>query len=375
MMKGPNVLGIVAFKVFPAQMGGQQYVVNYYDELAKYCKVVLVVSKDNAIKHDKPYAVLPFLFNHWYSLFNLVYLWKLNTIIKKEQIDIIMIDHSYVGWLGILLRFITKKKVVIKSANIEALRFKDLQRFGWQLYDRYEGWVHRNVDFSFFITEAEKHLAINRWYLDPSKCSTIVYGTKTIVQPTYEEKEQSRNVLLKENQLTSKTKLFFFNGTLDYLPNTDALYIIVQELLIKLDRYNETYKIFVCGNSITPDWEKLLANKPQIIFKGYVDDINKYYLGTDCFICPVTLGTGIKTKIVEALANGQPVIACKKSGAGFDQKLLANQLNLIENYNWNEFVEAMMEINPHTSVVTPPFFYAYFNWNNIVKESILSLQR
>ncbi len=372
-MQQPNVLGIVAFKVFPAQMGGQQYVVNYYDELAKHCKVVLCVSKNNGNVSDKPYEVLPFLFNHWNSLFNLVYLFKLNKIIKKKGIDIILIDHSYVGWMGVVLRYFTKKKFVIKSANIEALRFKDMQRVGWQLYDRYERWVHRKADFSFFITEAEKHFAIQRWNLDASKCGTIAYGSSTINQPTVDQKQQSRKALLQEHHLPTNTKLFFFNGTLDYLPNTDALYIIVQELLKRLDPFNQPYKIFICGNRITPDWEKLLLQKPQIIFKGYVDDINKYYEGTDCFICPVTLGTGIKTKIVEALANGQQVISCKKSGVGFNQKLLGNQLQLIENYNWTAFAEAMMAININTVVQTPASFYAYFNWNNIVKESILSL--
>jgi hypothetical protein len=162
---------------------------------------------------------------------------------------------------------------------------------------------------------------------------------------------------------------------LDYLPNTDALYIIVQELLLRLDQFQLPYKIFIAGNRITSDWEKLLLSKSQIIFKGYVDDINKYYKGTDCFICPITLGTGIKTKIVEALANGQQVICCKKAGAGFNQTLVGNQLKLIEDYNWDSFAEAMMEVNPSIIKETPPLFYAYFNWSNIVEKSILSLQR
>jgi glycosyltransferase involved in cell wall biosynthesis len=375
MTKGPNVLGIVAFKVFPAQMGGQQYVVNYYNELSLHCKLVLVVSKDNKQPIQTTYPVHPFMFNHWYAIFNLIYLFRFVSIIKKEQIDTIMIDHSYVGWLGILLRFITKKKLVIKSANIEALRFKDMQRIGWRIYDRYEGWVHRNANFNFFITETEKHIAINRWKLDPSKCKTITYGSTTIKQPSSTERNQHRNELLLEHQLEAKTKLFFFNGTLDYLPNTDALYIIVQELLFRLDQFNEPYKIIICGNRITADWEKLLNAKSPIIFKGYVDDINKYYKGTDCFICPITLGTGIKTKLVEALANGQQVICCKKSGAGFNQKLLGNQLVLIENYNWGAFAEAMMSVDPSIQMETPPLFYDYFNWRNIVEESILSLQR
>ena len=43
--KKPNVLGIISFKVFPALMGGQKYIVDYYRELSKQTNVVLAVSK------------------------------------------------------------------------------------------------------------------------------------------------------------------------------------------------------------------------------------------------------------------------------------------------------------------------------------------
>ncbi|MBA4260340.1 MAG: hypothetical protein C0446_14350, partial [Chitinophaga sp.] len=123
----PNVLGIVSFKVFPALMGGQKYIVDYYRALSKQTNVVLAVSKDNkeAVLTEKELNVLPFLFNHWYGFLNLIYCFKLVQIIKREKIDIIIIDHSYFGWLGILLRWLTGKKLVIKSANLEAFRFRD----------------------------------------------------------------------------------------------------------------------------------------------------------------------------------------------------------------------------------------------------------
>jgi hypothetical protein len=73
---------------------------------------------------------------------------------------------------------------------------------------------------------------------------------------------------------------------------------------------------------------------------------------------------------VEALANGQQVICCKKSGTGFNQKLLENQLQLIENYNWNAFAEAMIHINRNEIICTPKSFYEYFNWKNAVNESL-----
>ncbi len=374
-MQRPAVLGIISYKVFPAQMGGQKYIVNYYTELAKNAKVVLAVSKDNQVERYTPYKTLPFLYNHWLAFLNLIYVYRLCRIIKKERISVIMIDHSYFGWLGILLKWLTSKKLAIKSANIETLRFKDMRRIGWQLYDLYEGWVHRHADLNFFITEEEKQRAITRWNLMPQTCKTIFYGTKTTHPASGEERKNYRRILLEKNNLSPDTKLFLFNGTLDYLPNADALYVILKELMYRLETSSAPFRIFICGNRISEEWAKALNDNPNIIFHGFEQNINKYYYGTDCFICPVTLGTGIKTKIVEALAHGQRVIACKKSGEGFNVAELGKQLTLIEDYNWKAFADAMLQLNMQEESTTPESFYRQFNWPSIVEKSILSLQK
>ena len=64
------------------------------------------------------------------------------------------------------------------------------------------------------------------------------------------------------------------------------------------------------------------------------------------------------------------MISCRKSGVGFNQKLLGNQLQLIENYNWNAFAEAMIGINQHEVITTPKSFYTYFSWKNAVDDSL-----
>ncbi|MFZ2783918.1 MAG: glycosyltransferase family 4 protein [Sediminibacterium sp.] len=374
-MDQPVVLGIVSYKVFPAQMGGQKYIVDYYTELSRHIKIVLAVSKDNQVDKYANYKTHPILFNHWYGWLNMVHVYRLCQIIRKEKVNVIMVDHSYFGWLGMLLKKITGKKLSIKSANIETLRFRDMHRVGWRTYGKYEGWVHRHADINFFISTEEKQWAISKWNLIPATCATLPYGTKTIRPVSREERLNSRRFILKETNLSPNTKLFFFNGTLDYLPNTDALYVIVQELLHRMEASHIPFCIFICGSNISEAWAQVLHKTPHIIYKGFVPDINRYYQGTDCLICPVTLGTGVKTKLVEALAQGQPVIACKRSGTGLNATELGKQLILVNDYDWNTFAEAMLNLDIHEPTRTPDSFYAKYNWPAIVEESILSLQR
>lgn len=375
--KKPNVLGIVSFKVFPALMGGQKYIVDYYRELAKQTKVVLAVSKDNkeAASTETSLNLLPFLFNHWYGFLNICYCFKLIQLIKKEKIDVIIIDHSYYGWLGILLRFLTGKKLIIKSANLEAYRFRDMGRWGWKFYEMYEKWVLKQADRNFFISDEERLFAIEHWNVNATISYTVPYGTYLEEPFSQLEKNESRETILKGHSLSADTKLFLFNGTLDYIPNEDALYIILNELIPRLNQTNINYRILICGVQIKPNWEAQLLNCNTIIFKGFVENIQLYYKGVDCFICPVTLGTGVKTKITDALVAGLPVIACKKSCDGFSKPMLKEQLISIEDYNWDAFANAMIQLPINKLYDTSTSFYSAFNWATIVRESILYLPR
>lgn len=377
MQKIPNVLGIVSFKVFPALMGGQKYIVDYYRELAKQTKLVLAVSKDNkeAISNETGLNVLPFLFNHWYGFLNIVYCYKLVQIIKKEQIDVIIVDHSYFGWLGLILRFLTGKKLIIKSANLEAYRFKDMGRWGWKMYEAYEKWIHQKADRNFFISDEERLFAIEHWKVNATISYTVPYGTFLEEPFSPVEKKESRHSILELHSLPSDTELFLFNGTLDYIPNEDALYIILNELIPRLNQTNLNYRIIICGVQIKPNWEAQLLACNTILFMGFVEDIELYYKGSSCFICPITLGTGVKTKITDALASGLSVIACKKSCDGFNQGIVLDQLIAIEDYNWDHFAKAMIQISNNKNQVTPTAFYKAFNWAKIVRESILYLPK
>ena len=48
-MRNPSVLGIISYKVFPAQMGGQKCVAEFYAHLSKLTQVTLVASKENEV--------------------------------------------------------------------------------------------------------------------------------------------------------------------------------------------------------------------------------------------------------------------------------------------------------------------------------------
>ncbi|HCL05149.1 MAG TPA: glycosyl transferase group 1 [Chitinophagaceae bacterium] len=273
-----------------------------------------------------------------------------------------------------MLRFFTGKKLVIRSHNIEAYRFRDLQRPFWKIYYRYERFVHRKADHNFFITEEDLSYALDNWKLGPQKSSVVTYGV-SLDSAILDVKPTLRKRLVEYFKIPHNCTLFLFNGTLNYTPNIDALHVIVYELLPRLRNHRLSFRIFICGKNLSAQWEKVLKEQPELIVTGFVDDISIFMSGTDCSINPVTLGGGIKTKLVEALAYHQTVISTQTGARGISLQLTGAKMKIVPDYDWELFANAMSNFNPYQQGNTPAPFFERYHWPAIVEKALVSLNR
>ncbi len=125
---------------------------------------------------------------------------------------------------------------------------------------------------------------------------------------------------------------------------------------------------------MSDQWKKVLNAYPDIIYKGFVEDISLYFKGVDCFINPVTLGSGIKTKLIDALAYDQICISARSGAKGIPQELAGEKLVLVDDYDWQDFADKMFTQSDRNLQTVPAAFYQFFNWDAIVQKALLSLQ-
>lgn len=373
-MQYPVVLGLVSYQVFPARMGGQKHIAGFYAELSKHTGTLMAAARQNAHTGDTSFPVFPFLYDHWKGILNIIYLYRLCRLVKQYKADVILVEHSYFGFLGILLRMFCGKPYAIRSQNIEAHRFRDMGRGWWRIYERYERRVHRKADMNFFITAEDRDWAVQHWKLDAGKCMVSTYGSGVQGIITLEQRLHARQQLLNTWRLPQQTRLFLFNGTLDYLPNTEALRVIVHELLPLLQQKDLLFRIIICGKGLDARWQEVLQTQPEIIYAGFVPDIRLYFMGADCLINPITLGGGIRTKMIEALAHQQTVVSVAGSAHGLSAGAAGNKLIVVADNDWPAFSNAMAQPDLHTESRVPETFQADHDWRNIVQKALLSLQ-
>lgn len=363
-----NVLSIVTYKIFPARLGGQKGIALFNQYFSERENLYCFTIKDNK-PTSATYKVFNLLSNHKLRYINIFYFGMIKKIIRENDITHIICEHPYYGWMALLLKYFCKVKVIVHSHNIEAERFKTVGKWWWKILWRYEKWVHRKADFTFCITEQDREYFYDHYKIPYERSAVITYGISWNTVPNNDERTNAKQRLLEKYALPDKTKLFLFNGTLDYGPNLDALKNIIEKINPTFIKNNIPYKIIICGKGLPGEMNDLkdYANQ-NIVYAGFVDDISLYFKGADVFINPVNDGGGIKTKLVEALGYDLNVVSSNNGAIGVDKSLCNKKLFLCENQDWQDFSDKM-KAALYVSQTVDPAFFEHFYWGNIAAKA------
>lgn len=225
-----KVLSLVSYKFLPPNMGGQKGIAFFNRYLSKHVQLSCVTIQDNTDNQNEGYPIKNILPNDQLRYINLFLFFTLRRVIQEEKITHLIIEHPYFGWLGMLLKWFCKVKLIVHSHNIEASRFKSMGKSWWPILWQYEKMTHQNADYNFFIQDNDRQYAINHFKLNPVLCTTITYGFELANTPSVEEKLAAKKTICGLHSIEEMDKILLFNGTLGYKPNLDALDIILHKI-------------------------------------------------------------------------------------------------------------------------------------------------
>ena len=209
---------------------------------------------------------------------------RLRNLIRRKKATHLILEHPYYGWLGILLKRTCGIKLVVHSHNIEGLRWKSLGKWWWRFLWNYEKITHQHADYNFFIQDDDRNYAINAFHLDEKKCLAVRFGTEIQEPPSAESHESSRRILQKELQIREHLPLLLFNGSFQYLPNSEALENLLFKMNPLLQKKEISYLILIFGLNIPETIKKV--SYPNIMILGFVENLELYLTGCNIFLNP-----------------------------------------------------------------------------------------
>ncbi len=360
-----RILSIVPYQFLPAKNGGHRAIAGFYKYLSKDFELFVVSTHNNEFGLSEGYEIFPIFSNRRIRYINPFNFFRLKKLISKYQVTHLLIEHPYFGWLAWLLKISTGIKLIVRSHNIEALRWKSLGKWWWRILWQYEKFTHRQADLSLFIQKEELDYAVRNYRLDPAHCMVVTFGIELEGPPSISEIESSKELIRTRHGIKQDDKILFFNGSFNYKPNLDGLLAVLKEInpnLIKNSGF--AYKLLIAGSHIPEDIKN--ENFPNVIFAGFVDDINSYYKATDVFLNPIIEGGGIKTKLIEALGFNCNVVSTAKGAIGVDPELCNGKLQLVKDHDWVEFANCIFRIAQYKAAINPDFFDNFY-WGNITR--------
>jgi glycosyltransferase involved in cell wall biosynthesis len=106
-----------------------------------------------------------------------------------------------------------------------------------------------------------------------------------------------------------------FVGAMSFPPNVEAMRWFVAEVLPALRATRPEVTVTIVGRD--PDPTILaLADDPAVTVTGPVDDVRPFLARAAVVVAPMVSGSGIKNKILEAMAMQRPVVATSLAAEG-----------------------------------------------------------
>lgn len=221
--------------------------------------------------------------------------------LKKDQFDLLICDflqpslnfrevHSYPTLL-----FQHNVESIIMERYHKTTRFPPLKLFWWIQWWKmgvYEGEACRRFTGVVTVSGVDKKLLEDKF--SAKNVFSIPTGIDTNFFSPGDDSKQKRGLV--------------FTGSMDWLPNEDAILFFAKEILHRIKREVPNIKLTVVGRNPSRRLLGILRLYPEIEVIGWVPDVRPFIHQSAVYVIPLRIGGGTRIKAYEAMAMGKPVV-------------------------------------------------------------------
>ncbi len=237
---------------------------------------------------------------------------KLKAVLQEEKYDLVHCDHlhmaQYANCLGGL-------PVVMDEHNVEAVI---LRRYSVLETNPVKRIILRSQAEKMAIIEKRIAGTVNRCFVvsdnDREELQKLADGQLVVdvipngVDTGFFDPAKFGGII-EEDALV-------FTGSMDWLPNSDAITYFFREILPLVWAKKESVKLYVVGRNPSADIIRLGKSDKRIVITGRVDDVRDYMAKAKVFVVPLRVGGGTRLKILEAMSIAKPVISTALGAEG-----------------------------------------------------------
>ncbi len=189
---------------------------------------------------------------------------------------------------------------------------------------------YRSFKYFFVVSKEAKEYILKRY---PEK--------KVYIVPTGIESEKTSQTRV---ELEKKKHNLVFSGDMGFFQNIDTVGYFAKRIFPLIKKKIKDAKFFIVGKNPAKKVIKLAKKDADIVVTGFVKDISVYLRNASVFVAPIRTGSGIRTKILEAMASSLPLVTSKRATEGIEAE---NGKNLLMARTPLEFAHHVVDLLNH----------------------------
>jgi len=260
---------------------------------------------------------------------------KLTTILRKETFDIVQLETLQMATYLDVIRKYSKAPVVLRAHNIE---HKIWQRIAENC---------TNPVKRIYITQLYRSL--RRFEISTLNKMDGIVAITPVDARNFDRLSHSTNIIsipfginletLPEIPVQPEEASLFHIGTMNWFPNEESIKWLVTQVWPKVTQRLPEIELHLAGRYM-PDW-LLKLSAPHITVDGEVPDVWEYMQRFSIMVVPLFSGSGIRIKIVEAMAAGKAIITTAIGAEGINYE---NGQHLIIAKDERSFTDAIVKL-------------------------------
>ena len=260
---------------------------------------------------------------------------EIDELARRDAFDLLVCD--FLAPAGNVPRGLTTPTVLFQH-NVEAMIWKrhyEVQTnpvkkaylYGqWQKMRRFEKEMCRRFDCVIAVSAEDREQMKHE------------YGAEAVFDvPTGVDTEFFR----PGGTVETKPHSLVFTGSMDWLPNEDAIRYFVREIMPLIKTKLPDATLTVVGRNPPEALVDLSKEDPSLIVTGRVDDVRPYIESAAAYIVPLRIGGGTRLKIFEAMAMEKAVVSTTIGAEGLP---LTNGAELLLADEAQTFADAVVKV-------------------------------
>jgi len=266
---------------------------------------------------------------------------KIIEVLKADEYDIVQLETLFMCPYIETIREHSKARIVLRAHNIEHLIWKRIAQktkfFAKRWYINQLTRTLREYELTA-IGKVDGIAAITRKDATFFRANTIAPVIDIPFGVNPEEYEPKFEVNEKPSM--------FYIGSMNWMPNEEGVKWFIDSILPNVVKRIPDFKWRIAGRSM-PEWLTTL-NNPNIEIVGEVEDSKQFVRDNDIALIPLRSGSGIRVKIIEALAMGKAVITTDIGAEGIAYTEYENMIVASNNAKLEEGIFRLIN-NPQAA--------------------------